>query len=103
MRARFCLRQQGTFLSLLDFCVERRNPATITMRVPLYQDARLFRQRRNRQAAGAHLRVRALLGDHAADLLVVATAWAEHRAQARLAAQAERNLAAARMRLAEAV
>ena len=71
-------------------------------RYQIYQDARLSVQRRNRQAAGAHLRARALLGDHAADPLVVATAWAEHQAHVRLAAQAERNLAAARLRLAEA-
>lgn len=76
-----------------------RHPAKA--RYQIYQDARLAAQHRNRQVVEAQWRIMALQRKHTVDPMVLVAARAEHGARVQLAAQAERNRAAARLRLTD--
>jgi len=71
----------------------------VKARYQIYQDARLSAQHRNRQVVEAQWRMMALQCKHTVDPTVLVAARAEHGARVQLAAQADRNRAAARLRL----
>jgi hypothetical protein len=70
-------------------------------RCQINQDASLSAQQRNQQVVEVQGRIMALQSNHAVDPIVLVAAHAEHGARAQLAAQVERNRAAARSRLVD--
>jgi hypothetical protein len=70
-------------------------------RCQIYQDASLSALRRNQQVVKLQWRIMALQSNRAVDPTVLVVARAEHRARIQLAAQAERNRAAAWSRLVD--